>query len=905
MAIRQNKAVRRAGAGLIAALCVVIAAVVFATLETSDVIWRPVLVEHPGYAPIDSGSVQEIWPAVGTAKGAAATLSRAGDAMVAVVAGAGATPSVGSWILVGLVAVVLMFAFIRNLGGGLIAASSGALSMAFAGVFWSRVTSEQPAPMAALLTLGTIGGLFLWARSNRMPALVLAAAFFLLSVAAHPPTVVALPFLAAFTIWGPAPRRRAWLAALTLALSAAVGATAAVITLDGPSPSDWWLSPASRALSDRLIEAAGRLVTDFGVLGIGFLAVGSVALARVRPRILFLLGGWTVATGLAALLWAAPDWQSSLLPALVPAWALVGCGIEWSLREGRRRERAAVAILALALPTLTFFSHYPAGTGARAATTFVDRYLDQLGDMLPEPPVVVAEGGAIDRAVARREVVDPAWSRAAQDPDGLDQLLDSGKLVVGFAGARRNLESLGFRFLPLRDVGLAMTVDELIETLPAGWVIAIAVGSGFARALPPSSEPTFGQIGGTTRLFGANRMRYAIIGGRGFASAAEQTDARAARVAVLAGDPIGPSRAPAALRAESTASGGIVEYAGQRVAETRTGLALAVVRPDGELAGAYQAEASRASELIVDPSNLRAAALVAREPCAQIAPGAWTDVTEPAAFGSVGLVLDPGAWLELYVAADHPLRPRQAPLHLRGAPDVSIEAFRPAADPASFELALTRDAIDTTSALGSASYVYRVVARSRPRRASQVALRLGGFGTYALARIVGSEAAVKACAAMRGGAGLLARLRARATTDRINIRNDDLFVHGWERAERAVNSVFRWTNTNRAEMLLPLSEVFTGAFELDARALVEGSELRVRVNDTQLAPMALSTRSRTYSWPIEPTMLRAGMNRIWIDTDRLARPSDLGGSGDIRSLGVAVEAVRLRLTARTEPDDRD
>ncbi len=870
-------------------LCVALAASAFVVFVAGDVVWRPALGDYVGFTPIDAAAVQEVWPAVGTTRGPAATLANASNRAVRAVAGGPVSGAAA--VLAGLVVVALTFLLIRGLGGGSLAAGSGALALAFGGLFWSRVTGEQPIPVAALFGLFALAGLWRWSIRGAPLPLVGGVAAFALAVAVHPNALAALPALVAFMLW----QRRlpAWPAALALVGAAAAGAGMAISALDGPRTADWLLPPASRAFGQRLGEVGGVLAVDFGPLGLCFLAVGAVALGRARPATLLLVGGWALSVLAATLFWAAPDWRGGLLPALMPCWILVGIGLHWFFVTYGERRPVVAAALVLVLPSLGFAAHFQAAASARAATTVVDRYLSELATVLPQAPVLVAEGGPLDRAVARQQVLDPGWSRVAQDPVVLDQHLDSGRLVVGFAGARANLEALGFRFRPVGGAGIPMTLDEVIRTVPIGWTVAIAAGPGLARVLPPGGRPTFAAVGGNVNLFGTRRMRYALVGVRGGA-AIEQLDAVEASVDVPAGEPVGRRRTPVAVTAKSDAQGAVVYLSGARAAGPATGIALAIVTPQGELAAAYQTESEGGLQFRVDPPSLRAGALAGREPCVELETGAWVDATKPAAYSGLGLVLAPNARLQLYVASTRRLNPRQARLRHRGVPDLAVQPFEGEVDREMLEAALAGDGVEG-GALRRYPYVYRIEASSRPRRPTQLALRLGGFGELALARLVSADRSARACAAMRGGAGLFARLAAGATADEVRMEEDDLFVNGWGRAERIGASVLRWTNRDEAQLLLPLARAAAVTLELEVRSLADGATLAVRVNDVELEPTPISSDIGLARWKVPASAWRAGMNRLWVRVDRLARPSELYGVADDRLLGVAVAAIRLRL----------
>jgi hypothetical protein len=884
---RSSSVSRRLAPGAVAVSATVLTLIVFTRLAAPTAIWSPNLTDHPGYSPVDPPMVQEVWPALGTAAGLGARIDAAATAPLA---GAGA--------------VLLVFVLVRRLGGGLLASTSSALGLAFGGLFWSRATGAEPVTYAALFALATLGGLLWWRQSGKWLAGLAAAAAFGLTVAFQPVTLAALPIVAG--VVGADRRRprahRAGLAALVI-LAAAAGTASVWGAFGGEAIlADWLLPHGASGLARRLTDAGTIVVSDFGVLGLGFLVAGAFALALERPRAtLVLVGGWAASVALGGLVWAAPDWKSSVLPALSPAWVLVGMGMHWLVTPapGRRPWRAATA-LALLLPVMSFAGHYWVGARASSARTFMSAHLDTLETVLPKPAVVLAEGGMVDRLIAARSHPgsDGGWRRVAQDPERVGELLRSGQPVVGFVRARTNLEQLGFRFAPVEGAGVLMSVEQLIETVPDGWIVAVAAGRGFSQLLLPDAGATFQSLGGSAVVFGARRMRYGLIGVKGRGSVAREALRPAAvDLEVLAGDSTGTAlRWPARIRVISNGQGGAVEYGGRRVASAETGVALAVVSPTGELAGAYGVELDGPLRIAVVPASLRLARVVAREPCVSVGAEDWTDLSPVGRFGAVGAILDRGTALALYVAAGHELAIRQAPLGHAHVPGVTVRL-------------VDRQDSELPASLTEASFVYRVDARARRGGRAQVALRFGGFATATLARVSPAGAdRVEACSAMRGGAGLFARRRARAQAEELDLDAPALFPYGWDRAEGAGRRRIRWTRVPDAEMLLPLADAGRFVLEIEAQPVGQTpATMTVEINDRPLDPVDVQPGSRAYRWTIPAGLLREGLNRVRVSTPALIRPSEALGNTDDRLLGLGVTRVRLiraESLAEGEPADR-
>ncbi len=890
--------VRRLAAGAACLAAVILVFLVFTKLSAPSALWSPRLVDHPGYSPADPAVVQEAWPELGTATGLGGKLTAWSRTVLGGTGRRVGVDPAGFSSVAGTAAVLLVVVAVRQLGGGLLAAIASALGLGFGGLFWSRTTGAQPATYAALFALGTLSALLWWQSSRRWSAALVAVGCLAVTVAVQPVAIAGLPVILLFVWRGQGQAARGQIAVAGMfVVAAAASALSAWESLGGEVSLSPWLLPGGVSdLVDRLSATGGIAVSDFGVLGLAFLAAGCVALWLGRTRIvLVLFAGWSAAVVLGGLIWAAPDWRTSVLPALSPAWVVVGLGMHWMLApvEGRRPSRAALALVAL-LPVMSFAGHHWVGTRAASARQLVEASLEHLDRQLPSPPVVIAEGGTVDRVVSSRgSDGEDGWRRVAQDPERVEQLVEAGVPVVGFAGARVNLEELGFRFVPVGEAGVPMTLDEVIDTVPPGWIVAIAGGPGLVRALGPEAGPAFAAIGGAETLFGARTARYAIIGvkgGRG-GSALEQRDSVRAELSVATGETLRQAfRAPAAIRVTSTEAGGSVEYGGREVAATSTGAAVAIVSATGELAGAYGIEYEEGLRVPVAPTSLRPARVVGREPCVSVGADGWTDVTRLGRYGSFGALLDRGQVVELYVGAAHALNLRQAALGHRRVPTLAVARAEAVVD------------AGLPAALAELPFVYHVRVVAAGARRSQLALRFGGFAEVAVARVSAAGGrAVVACSAMRGGSGLFARAGSRRQAEDLDLANGWLFPYGWGRLEGVGRRGVRWTRAREAEMLLPLAQ--TGRFVLEIEAQPVGSAetmLFVEVNDTALEAVSLDPGPGVYRWEVPEDVWRAGMNRVRVRTPTLHRPSEVVGNHDDRLLGLGVSRVRLRPTAVAE-----
>jgi hypothetical protein len=747
----------------------------------------------------------------------------------------------------------------RASGWRMVPAVSTALTVLFSGVFWSLAVSAQPAIDRAALTMAAIAAQWWWIQSRRRGALACVAMTGGLVVAAW---------------WWP------WRSLGSVSL--------------------WWVHDGGQ-LVDRLRELGRGAATDLGALGLLYVAIGAVVLARHRPRLLALCGAWMC----VAMAWGAGlapnDGVGAQALVLVPIWLVLGAGMNGIFAGGRVYAPAAV-MLVMWLPIVSAIGHFPAAAAARATTLFAARSLDQLQAVLPSPVTVVAEGGTLDEQIVARTRSDAAfaWRRIAQDPAAIRRALAAGEPVVSLAGARANLEALGFQFAAVPSAGVPVTLTEYLQSIPDGWIVAAAAGDRFALSVPPRAGPTFGAVGGRVDLFAATRPlpHYAIIGVRGGRDvASESSDRSSVRLDVAAGDDLTSSvRAPASLIASSDEHGATVRFNGTEVAHTATGLALALVSPSGELVEAVGVEFDNGLRMSLTSRAVAPASLIGSQPCADVAAGGrWADVSAPAQLAALGGLVDGPADLLIYARSDHELVPHPRPLRHRAVPQIRVDALGAvdATDRAAVLARVTADELTEPARWLESPYLYRIAVASASAGRRQLALDLGGFATEAVARLTGaSSAGTTLCAATRNNTPTPAA-RAWSAEGEIDLDSRDLFVFGWDRVEGRGPGRMRWTRAVQTEMLIPVVEPAPMVLELDVAPPAEGSDLRVTVNGTSLAPVRLALGTHRYRWTLVASALERGMNRVVIGTSKLVRPMDVGPSDDDRRLGVAVHRIVL------------
>jgi hypothetical protein len=661
-----------------------------------------------------------------------------------------------------------------------------------------------------------------------------------------------------------------------------------------------WIGWLLTADSDVVLWAPQRIVVlvrmvaaELGFLG-GTLLLLGMAHLRHRPTTATLLVGWAAVGLLWGVFTDAPDWSVAVVFAAVPLWLIAAAGVGW-LRTvaSTGRARWATAGLVLCLPAVSLVADVQEGARVNGVRRFVDRYAEHLGDLVPNGAVVVREGGLVERLLVSRQWPEAAvggrW--IAQEPRQVESALAAGTPVVAFAGARRHLRELGFHFQTVADAGVPMTVPELLATVPAGWIVAVAATPQFALTVRPEFSETFARVGGREPLFGQAGKGYVLIGASGRAPALhEQQGTGPLALQLKAGASVTRRiRLPAGLAVRSQAGRAEVEYRGETVAVSETGIALAVISPSGQLEATFAPEFSGDLTVRANPPSLRVGLVTGREPC-QPVDTAWTNLGASVRSASLGGLLDAGRSAVVYLGAAQPLVPRQAQLNHDAVPRVTVLAFdrEQREDLVSREAWFRHDAVDHDAAktLGESAYVYRVEVEPLQEGTSQLALRLGGFPGAAFAR---AADAMTFCAAMRPEADLLD----------VNLERSDLFLYGWNDVERTSQGPFRWTRASVAQMVLPGRQSGPRVVAITARPLMDAdADLTLSVNGRPLGgplraePVRGATRE--YLWDVPASIWRAGMNRLQIGVSRLGRPSDIGQGTDDRLLGVAVEGISVR-----------
>ena len=500
--------------------------------------------------------------------------------------------------------------------------------------------------------------------------------------------------------------------------------------------------------------------------------------------------------------------------------------------------------------------------------------------------------------------------RVPRDQEQITRLHSLGFSVFAGDGGRTWLEHVGLAFFSVRRDPIPMTLARYLETIPRGSIVAAAAGPGLIRAIEPSERRVFGGIGGTADLFGGRESFYGIVGVRNTRRGiVERRDTVPVDLQLAAGDPIGAAvvRAMVTLRIRSDEQGGRIDVNGQPVAHTRTGLALVVLSPDGRLLDTHAIEYTGRLRIPVRPGGPSLARLRGWEPCREVGPQSWVDMSAPAAAGRVGVLFgsaEATPEVVTYWAGSHPLRPRVDPLPSRWPVDVEVESFQTDEPGAldSLRRVLDRDRFPDHSRLTRYAYVYRLHIHARDFGRRLLAVRLDGFPDRAFARLEqqeGPAASLRFCGALSGTDPLLARDGNSSATSDVALDNSRFFPYGWHGVERDGPTRFRWTAAPDAEVVVEVAR--TGRIRVQIEASFAGEStavdptLSLQVNEVKLSAHAMGPGRQVYSWLVPADVWKVGVNRLRLGMSHLVIPAEVSQNQDDRLLGAAVRMIRLEL----------
>jgi hypothetical protein len=135
---------------------------------------------------------------------------------------------------------------------------------------------------------------------------------------------------------------------------------------------------------------------------------------------------------------------------------------------------------------------------------------------------------------------------------------------------------------------------------------------------------------------------------------------------------------------------------------------------------------------------------------------------------------------------------------------------------------------------------------------------------------------------------------------RVDLGLDDgaLIASGWHAAERDGSTTFRWAE-GRASLLVPLDRAAPLRVQVRLRAFAyagaPGQAVSLVVNDASFGPVPVASDWQVVEWTTPAGAWRGAVNHVSLVFERAARPADVGGGGDTRTLAAAVDYVRVEV----------
>ena len=788
----------------------------------------------------------------------------------------------------------LLFLLLRRLECRRLVAVAVALAFAFGRVLWSQATLAEVYALAAALLAAILLAVTAWGQSREPRALDAAVLLAALGLAHHTTVAMLAPALVAYVLLtdarlGLSPRfvlRSAGLMVLGLSpyvlILARNLAGARYLGARARTLGELWDVMRGSAFEGRLfpfdahsllgvrIPLVARIVAaEMTLFGALLVVVGLVALARRKPREAVLLGFSAFGLVFFALNYDVPDIDVFLVPAFVPLWALAGFGLE-ALVARLPRAAAFAGLLALALPGLQYVGNFRASD--HSERRFEMRYFAALFEALPARSAIAAESYTVDHMVlyellgeeaarGRDVITTPA------DGESVSKAAARGYSVFAFEHTRDKLTDFGFRFTPVP------LLDEAKDA--------------YVRRLPPDRIVLDAGL--------ASAGRYASI------SLAGDPPSRLASVDLAAGEAIGTrgARAPVALRAESLADGAFIAVDGVEVARSENGVAFGVVSAGGKLLEAYALDPAEGARI---PFTMRAFPLhrlSGLPECVAVGAGAWTDVSGPAAPGSVRLRVDDferyDARIVVWIASARALLARLAATSGTGAPQLTSQDFDGRG--AELRTALAADGLEA-SRFEASLHATRLELRVNDQGDfATAAVEFGGIPTRAFARAdVDRKAPERAlvCAASPGDADFFGPAAPQRVALAFGPQLQPFLGPGWHEAEPAG---FRWTREREAELLLPLRSAAPTQVRLRAMPFVATGHavgsLSIAVNGIGSEALSMKAGWGFYEWAVPTSAWRVGTNLLEIRTPPPASPRALGTGEDPRELGIAVSTLTL------------
>lgn len=409
---------------------------------------------------------------------------------------AGAAASATTWLLS------------RALGASRVAATFGALTMAFGAAFWTYSVLAEVYTLSAVLLLAVMFWLVRWKQTRRAAHLYAAAGCFALALGNHLAIVACVPAIALFLLVTDA---RSVMRPRTLATAGAIAvsgflqyayilvrtrqhtpyreATAHNVTellrvIRGGDYAEYLFALGWAQLVDRLGEFQHLVAAELGVVGLLCAGAGVIVLMTRDWRVTALLGLSFAGIALFVLN-IVGDLRGFLVVPLALASPFVATGGERVRLLAKRfgpGAAAAVMLLLLAYPLWPLRGNFEANDWSER--TQEARFFRSWFDRLPARAAVLPEDYIADSIVVylevesrrRRTILQPRPHAAS-----VRALFESGEHIYALNARHAELAPRGFHFVPLRlppDAQHATAADRqprrvyrlvgTLETLPFG-----------------------------------------------------------------------------------------------------------------------------------------------------------------------------------------------------------------------------------------------------------------------------------------------------------------------------------------------------------------------------------------------------------------------------------------------------
>ena len=830
------------------------------------------------------------------------------------------------------VAVMLAFFVTRRLGAHRGIAFAAAACLGAGRAFWFNAVIAEVYSLNALLWTAATLKLLDWRREGRDRDLYWATAFVALGLGHHL-TIIAL-FPAAFACLLLSGRR--WLRPRTVLICAGIlaagltqygyiwlrtiqgvpfvearastlGELIGVVTARRWSHSMFGYD-AETFVQNRLWQVVGVVEREVGWAGLAMAAMGLASLIVRDRAVAALLGvGAFVAWALPAN-YTLADLGGFLLPAFVMLWFLLAVGFEQLRSIAARKGRVAgvtVVVAAVALASVQVRANYAANDLHRS--TFESRYFKALFEQLPAGAALITDDYWIEQIV-HYGIVSGDFPRHAPplrlikpDPDVVRQEIERGVAVYTMPRTTGALRGFGFGFDPVTLWGATLT--EFLADVADDRAVAVAAN---VDALPGVFARRFrGTVLSPTAFRGIAAAGVMASSARTDASVSASSEMRRWEPGeVILGANV---RLPVSVQVGWSNRRPVINIDGQEIAGVggRSDVAVAVLRQDGLVEDVRVFDAEVGFRHPLDMGVWPLWRVTGPGVCLAIGNGRWHDVTSVSRAGVNGRLdnyLPFDASMTLYVWSEWPLFPRLGEFYAGcqggvacppvAAPVLDVTNYR--LDAPGDRQRLTQDgAADGLPFPWPADAGHVSRARVTVNDQGQFVtywLGLGGVPSTVLARaITDAPADRRAGICAKPPMGLF---QDGQDTWTFSPTSDPLIDlgGGWDPAESAGSTRFRWTSEPVGVLLVPIARTGRVRMVLEGRGpdAVPRPSVRVSVNGHRGDARELGPGTSDYEWTFPAVVWREGLNHVAIEVSHLEQ------SG-ARRKGVAVSGLRFEL----------